>query len=379
MQPVAMTIVADLYSPVERASIQGYLSTVWGVSAVIGPLIGGFIVENWSWPWVFWLNIPIGIATVVMLLRFLHEGIERKKHSLDLLGAGLFAVGISSLLIALTEIGNPGASKWVILATLGLFALCVPAFYWQEQRAAEPMLDLKLWRQRAIASSNASSLAAGMAMIGVTSFLAVYVQGVLGRSATVAGLALTMMAVGWPIAAVIARKLYNRIGMRSTLRLGSSLIVLGSCFFILLPQVPSPYFAGAGSFVLGFGMGFLIVTCILIVQGSVQWHQRGSATASNVFARTLGNTLGAVLLGSALNYGLHAYSKTSPVSADDVRRLLDSPADAFLLNRELIVNALGHGLHLAFWLVFILALATFFISLSVPEKNLNELLGGGKS
>ena len=218
MQPVAMTIVADLYTPEERASIQGYLSTVWGVSAVIGPLIGGFIVENWSWPWVFWLNIPIGIATVLMLLRFLHEGVQRKKHTLDLLGASVFAVGISSLLIALTELGNSKANPLVIWVSIGLFVLSIPVFFWQEQRVSEPMLDLKLWRQRVIASSNAASLAAGMAMIGVTSFLAVYVQGVLGHSATVAGLTLTMMAVGWPIAAVVARKLYNRIGMRSTLR-----------------------------------------------------------------------------------------------------------------------------------------------------------------
>ena len=379
MQPVAMTIVADLYTPEERASIQGYLSTVWGVSAVIGPLIGGFIVENWSWPWVFWLNIPIGIATVLMLLRFLHEGVQRKKHTLDLLGASVFAVGISSLLIALTELGNSKANPLVIWVSIGLFVLSIPVFFWQEQRVSEPMLELKLWRQRVIASSNAASLAAGMAMIGVTSFLAVYVQGVLGHSATVAGLTLTMMAVGWPIAAVVARKLYNRIGMRSTLRIGSALIVVGSVFFLLLPRVPSAYFAGTGSFILGFGMGFLIVTCILIVQGSVQWHQRGSATASNVFARTLGNTLGAVILGTALNYGLHSYSKERPVTADDVRQLLDLPTGAFLPNRELIVSALGFGLHLAFWIVLLLAIATFAISLTIPERSLSELLGGAKT
>jgi EmrB/QacA subfamily drug resistance transporter len=379
MQPVAMTVVADLYTPEERASIQGYLSTVWGVSAVVGPLIGGLIVEKWSWPWVFWINIPIGIATVVMLLRFLHEGVERKKHSLDLFGAGLFAVGISSLLIALTEIGQSGANPTVIWASLIVFGLCIPLFLSQEKRATEPMLDLNLWREHVIATSNGASLAAGMTMIGVTSFLAVYVQGVLGHSATVAGLALTMMAVGWPIAAVVARKLYNRIGMRATLRIGSALIVVGSVFFIFLPQLPSAVFAGIGSFVVGFGMGFLAVTCILMVQGSVEWRRRGSATASNVFARTLGNTLGAVVLGSVLNYGLHSYSKAKPVEPESVRRLLDTPPGARLADKELIVNALSHGLHLTFWVVLAMSAITFLISLSIPHRHISELLGGAES
>lgn len=376
MQPVAMTIVADLYSPEERASVQGYLSTVWGVSAVIGPLIGGLIVERWSWPWVFWINIPIGIATVFMLLKHLHEGIERKKHSLDLLGAGLFAVGVSSLLIALTEIGHEGSNPVVIWTTLILFVASIPAFLWQEKRAVEPMLDLNLWREPIIATSNGASLAAGMAMIGVTSFLAVYVQGVLGKSATVAGLTLTMMAVGWPIAAVIARKLYNRIGMRSTLRTGSALVVVGSIFFVLLPRFPSAIFAGVGSFILGFGLGFLIVTCIIMVQGSVQWHRRGSATASNVFSRTLGNTLGAVVLGSVLNYGLHSHSNVKPES---VRKLLDTPTGIALPDRELIIAALSHGLHLTFWVVLVLSVVTFVVSLLIPHRHISDLLGGAKS
>lgn len=379
MQPVAMTIVADLYSPEERASIQGYLSSVWGISAVIGPLVGGIIVEKFSWPWVFWINIPVGIATIFLVTRNLHEGIERKKHNLDALGATVFAIGISALLVALTEIGQPGASPVVIAICVIVFAVSIPLFFWQEKRAEEPMLALELWRDRLIASSNLTALLAGMTLIGVTSFLAVYVQGVMGRSPTVAGLALTMMAVGWPLASMVARRLYAHIGMRETLRLGSVLIIVGAAFFPFLTPDSSPFFAGTGSFILGFGMGFLIVTCLIMVQGSVPWQQRGSATAAAVFSRTLGNTLGAVVLGSVLNYGLHAYSKTTPVEAESVRKLLDSPAQAATLpNKELVVNALAHGLHLTFWCVLILSIATLVLALFIPGRQMQDLVGGTK-
>lgn len=376
MQPVAMTIVADLYSPEERAGIQGYLSSVWGISAVIGPLVGGIIVEKLSWPWVFWINIPFGIATVVMLLKCLHEGVERKKHSLDILGSALFAIGISCLLVALTEIGQEGASPIVIWITIAAFVICVPAFIWQERRAQEPMLDLSLWRDRLISSSNATSLLAGMALTGVTSYLAVYVQGVMGYSATIAGLTLTMTAVGWPIAAFLARRLYARMEMQTTLRIGSGLVVVGAAFLPLLTRSTHPLVAGLGSFIIGFGMGFLVVTCIIMIQGSVPWQQRGSATASNVFSRTLGQTLGAVILGSVLNFGLHNYWKTSPVDTESVRKLLESGSS--LPNRELVVSALAHGLTLAFWCVLAFAVVAMCLAFLIPNRKMEDLVGGAK-
>lgn len=376
MQPVAMTIVADLYSPEERAGIQGYLSSVWGISAVIGPLVGGIIVEKLSWPWVFWINIPFGIATVFMLLKCLHEGVERKKHSLDILGSALFAIGISCLLVALTEIGQEGANPVVIWITLAAFLVCIPAFFWQERRAQEPMLDLSLWRDKLISSSNATSLVAGMALTGVTSYLAVYVQGVMGYSATIAGLTLTMTAVGWPIAAFLARKLYSRMAMQTTLRVGSGLVVVGAAVLPFLTPGTSPIVAGLGSLVIGFGMGFLIVTCIIMIQGSVSWQQRGSATAANVFSRTLGQTLGAVVLGSVLNYGLHNYSKSAPVDTESVRKLLE--AGSSLPNKELVAKALAHGLTLAFWCVLAFAVISMLLAFLIPNRNMEDLVGGAK-
>jgi EmrB/QacA subfamily drug resistance transporter len=366
--PVATTVIGDLYTVEERAKVQGYLASVWGISAVVGPLVGGIIVEKLSWPWVFWINVPIGIATIIGLTSFLHEGIERKRHSLDILGAILFATAISSLMIVLTQLGQPsGASSSTILFG-ALFIVCVPIFFWHERRAKEPMIALEIWSHRVIASANAAVLVAGMTLMGITSFLAIYVQGVMGRSATVAGFTLTMMAVGWPIASIVARPMYKVIGMRGTLRVGSVLMVAGSAIFLFLQPDSSPTLAGAGSMVVGFGMGLLNVTVILMVQGSVGWRQRGSATASNVFSRTLGSTLGAAVLGSVLNLSLKSHPG---VSAEGIRQLLESrtAVDPALL------AALHQGLHLTFWCVVVLGIVTVAVALFIPSRELADLGG----
>lgn len=368
IMPVATTVVGDLYTIEERARIQGYLASVWGISAVIGPLVGGIIVERFSWPWVFWINIPIGIGAMIGLTMFLHEGIERKKHKLDYLGSILFAVGISALLIFLTQIGEPGASRSTALLFAVIFVACVPIFFWHEKRAVEPMLDVGIWKERLIASANATVLFAGMALMGITSFLAFYVTGVMGKSATTAGFALTMMAVGWPIASVLSRKLYEPIGMRGTVRLGSALMIVGFAVFLFLRPDSSPYLAGLGSFIVGFGMGLVNVTIILLVQGSVQWKQRGSATAANIFSRNLGSTLGAAVLGSALNISLSRHPNLSPES---VRQLLDGSSAAPHLR-----GALHQGVMVTFICCVVFAVITAVVATFIPARRLTELSGG---
>jgi EmrB/QacA subfamily drug resistance transporter len=366
MQPLAMTIIGDLYTPEERGSIQGYLSSVWGISAVLGPLAGGFIVQAISWHWVFWINVPVGILTIFGLTRFLHENVTRKKHSIDYLGAALFTVAISAIMLALTQVSERGITDPMVIVSAVLFLICTPLFLCQEKRTAEPMLDLTLWGEKLIASCNAASVGAGMTLMAITGFLAMYVQGVLGKSSIVAGLALTMMAVGWPIASVLSRRFYRWMGLRGTLRLGAMLVIVGSVILLTLTPSSSVFMAGLGSGVTGFGMGFLVVTSVLLIQGSVPWQRRGGATASNVFARTLGSTVGAAILGSVLNYGL----RSQGVQPERVRGLLmqkGAPIDSAL------VPALHYGLHLTFWIMAITALLTAILALMIPSRELHEL------
>ncbi len=230
IQPVGLTVIGDLYSVQERGKIQGYLASVWGISSVVGPFAGGLIIQHMSWAWIFWINIPIGIAAAIGFITFLHEGVEKEQRSVDIAGAVLFTVAVSSLMIALTELGA-GADTTAIIAAC-ISAVATVLFILQERRARDPMMALSLWSRRAIATANAATLLSGMAIIGLTTFLPMYVQGVLNQSPLIAGLTLTVMVLGWPVGATIAAKNFNRFGLRPTLLFGATLLPLGALFFL---------------------------------------------------------------------------------------------------------------------------------------------------
>lgn len=197
IQPVCLTIVGDLYPARERGKVQGYLASVWGVSSVLGPLAGGLIIRHLSWSWIFWINLPIGLAAAVGFMKFLHERVASGRRSVDAAGAVLFMVAVASLMVALTQIGTTNHATALVSA--GVCLASGVLFVFQERFASGPMLALRVWAHRPIATANGATLLSGMALIGPTSFLPMYVQGVLNRSALVAGFALTMVVLGWPI------------------------------------------------------------------------------------------------------------------------------------------------------------------------------------
>ncbi|MGE5722179.1 MAG: MFS transporter, partial [Sphingomonadales bacterium] len=235
----------------------------------------------------------------------------------------------------------------------------------QERRASDPMVAFGLWAHRPIATANMASLLSGMAVIGLTTFLPMYVQAVLNRSALVAGFALTVMVLGWPIGATIAARNFVRIGLRRTMLIGGALLPVGAVPFVLLNPASSPLVAGAGSLVMGFGMGFLSNAAIVIIQESVGWAERGAATASNVFSRNLGSTLGAAVLGAVLNLSL---GRT--VSSDQIRSLIDHAGQ--LAGGAVARARLDEALHLTFWTVLLIAVLTLLFSLLVPHVELQH-------
>ena len=368
VQPVGLTVVGDLYTARERGRIQGYLASVWGISSVAGPLAGGLIVGHLSWPWIFWCNLPIGALAAGLFVAFLREDVARRPHRIDVAGAGLFTAAIAALMMALTQAGTAIATALVpalvFLAAAGLFVL-------QERRAPDPMLDAGLWMQRPIATANAATLLSGMTVIGLTAFLPMYVQGVLRQSPLVAGFALTLMVFGWPIGATLAARNFVRFGLRPTLLLGAALLPVGAGAFVALGPATSPAVAAAGSIVMGLGMGFLSNTAIVIIQDSVAWAQRGAATASNIFARNLGSTLGATALGAVLNHRLAHPDGGEAVSSDALRRLLDDPG-SLGAGADGVRAGLQHALHGTFWTIFAIALATLLLALLVPPVALAD-------
>ena len=299
---------------------------------------------------------------------FLHEEVKPRERSIDVAGAALFTVAIASLMVALTEVGtSASAVLWPGL----VFAAAVILFALQERRAADPMLDAGLWGQRPILTANVATLLSGMAIIGLTAFLPIFVQGVMRQSSLVAGFTLTTMVFGWPVGATVAAKNFMRFGLKPTLLFGAALLPLGAVVFVVLGASSSPALAGLGSIVMGFGMGFLSTASIVIIQDSVDWAQRGSATASNIFARQLGQTLGATVLGTVLNYGLAHPLNGPAVSSDQLRRLLDSP-DSLAGAADAVRVALGQSLHVTFWGIFIITVLTLLLSMLVPRVTIAE-------
>ncbi len=374
IQPVATTIVGDLYTPQERPRVQGWLSSVWGFAAIVGPLAGGLIVQALSWHWIFWINVPVGILTIVGLSLFLREDVAHRAHNVDYLGVGIFCIAISALLVALLEGGvDWGFASLPTFALVALFVVALVVYLRREQRAPEPMIDLDLWRSRLVASVNTSSLFAGASIIGVTSFVPIYVQGVLGRSAIIAGFALTAMSVGWPMASMLSGRFLRALDARNTVRVGSALIFVGALGLALMPAGNGAIATGASSFVIGFGMGLLNTTFIILIQGSVTWAQRGSATASNIFARMLGSTFGAAALGAVLNASLHgvlAASGAGKTGIDTVRRMFDDGSGVALpaAQRAALVDALGYGLAHVFATLAVFGALTMIATWLVPRR-----------
>ncbi|MGF9562647.1 MDR family MFS transporter [Neorhizobium sp. JUb45] len=365
VQPVAMTIVGDLFPGKQRGKVQGYLASVWAISAVVGPLLGSVIIHNLPWAWVFWINIPVGIIAIAGFVFFLHEEKQTQRVSVDVLGAVLFAISISALMLALTEMEGT-TPAYTIIAVI-VFVVSLVAFLWQEKRAQAPMVAPDLWLQRPIAISNLAVFFAAMAIMGLTTFLPMYVQTVLNRSPLVAGFALTMLLVGWPCGATFASRMFPRFGLRPIMLVASLLIPVGAFLLVLLTPASTAIQAGIGSLLMGIGMGLLNICALVITQESVGWSQRGSATASNVFSRNLGSTLGASILGAVLSYGLAHTAGGGVITQEELRGLLDGTGAA-MASSDAVRMSLQSALHMTFLTMFAITAIIIPVCLFVPKR-----------
>ncbi|MGH7075959.1 MAG: MDR family MFS transporter [Stellaceae bacterium] len=373
--PIATTIAGDIYPGAERLKVQGYLSAVWGFAALIGPLVGGIIVQVFSWRWIFWINVPFGILTVAGLLIYYREKVQHKAARLDIAGAVYFSISITALLLILIQGGQQWAwDSWQIFGLVAAFFLCLGLFLWQEGRTPEPIVSLGLWRQRLIAVANAATMIAGMGIIGVSAMIPTYVEGVMGDNAIVAGFSVTALSVAWSLASMALGRITHITGARGAARLGGLSCMLGGIVFYLLAPGQSAAVPGLGSFLFGFGMGLLTTISTVLIQANVDWTERGSATASNIFSRLLGSTLGVAILGGVLNNSLQsqlAGSGLGHVSLDSMRRLLQAKAKAEIPPHKyhILQHALDIGLHHSFLAVVIVATLAFVLTLFLPRNT----------
>jgi EmrB/QacA subfamily drug resistance transporter len=366
IQPIAITIIGDIYLPTERARVQGYISGVFGFAAIIGPMLGAFLVERVTWSLVFWINLPIGAVTFLMFGLFLREDRVARRHGIDYLGSGLMMFGAGALMLALVQVGNSGDMTTIVaLAASGVVALLALAAH--ERGAAEPILPLKLWRDRVIAVGSLSGFTGGMARIAINAFLPLYVQGAMGRSPAAAGLALGAASVSWTFASAAAGRLMIRTSYRLAASIGGVFLIAGTLVLMTLGPASGLFLAGAGSLLIGTGMGFCNTAFLVSTQASAGWSERGMATSSIMFMRIVGNSVGAAVFGAILNFGIN---RRIPEAGDAVNRLLEPAARQGLGTTEIarLSEAVAGSLHIVYVVAGLVAVVSLFLALALPAR-----------
>lgn len=315
--PITITIVGDIYTLEERARTQGYISSVWAVAAVAGPGLGGLFAMGDFWRGIFFINIPLCVLAFWLLARGYHESVERRRHRIDYAGAALLTASLTLLLLGVLEGGN--AWEWFSPASYAVFAaglVLFAAFVLVERRAAEPVLPLWVLSRPLLGATNLVGLTVGAALIGLTAFVPTYLVIGLDVSPLVGGLALATLSLGWPIAAALSGRLYLRFGFRTTAVFGGVLVVLGTVLLAVLGPHPSVVAVAAASLVIGLGFGFSAVPTLVAAQASVGWSDRGVVTGANMFARSIGQAVGAAVLGAVANgvIASHGGDETDPAT-----------------------------------------------------------------
>jgi EmrB/QacA subfamily drug resistance transporter len=358
VQPMGMTIVGDIYSLAERAKVQGYLASVWAVASVVGPTLGGVFADYLTWRWIFLVNLPLGAAAGWVMWKRYDETVERRKHTIDYLGAGLLAGGGTLLLLGLLEGGVRW--PWASPVGIGIFVAAVGllvAFAVVEARAVEPVLPLWIFRRRVLNAANSGAFVVGVLLLGLTSYVPLYAQGVLGHGALVGGLTLAAMTIGWPIAAATSGRFYLSIGFRRTVLMGALFVIAGAA--LLLPvDAGSPLWALAlPCFVMGIGFGYVASPGVVVAQSSVDWANRGVATSTNMFSRSIGSAVGVAVFGAIVNSSLSGRAG----SKVDLERLA--------------AGALAPAIHPVFVCSALIALALLLSGGLMPRRAGQETVG----
>ncbi len=372
VQPMALTIVGDLFKLEERAKMQGLFGAVWGISGLVGPLLGGLIVSTIGWRWIFYVNVPFGLASSAILFFFHHEQVERRAHGLDFLGAFVLSLAVVSLLL--------GAQGGRATLALPAGAALLVVFVAIERRAKEPLVPLHLFQRRVIATASVAGALIGGAMSSMVTYVPLYVQGVLGGSPSLAGAAIAPMVIGWPLASALSGRIIPRVGFRPLVRLGFLVVVIATVWTALvMTEGATAATARLPAGLLGVGLGLANTPLLLAVQTSVEWRERGVATASTMFFRMIGATLAVGAMGGVLASSLRA---NPAVSEGLINRVL-SPERRAIPPETLraIAGSLQGGLATIFWLICALAVIAFGVSLAFPHVALSQAgpSGGGAS
>ena len=387
--PLGMTIIGDIFTLQERAKMQAYFSGVWGLSSVVGPIVGGFITDQISWRWVFFINIPVGIAAALIIGFALKEPKYHEKPSIDYAGAGLLMIAISLLMLATVEGGTSLTTLFspdnVLIFAAAFILLLV--FVLVEKKAADPLIPFKLFKNRTVSVSVTAGFLAGVAMFGAISFIPLFAQGALGSTATEAGSLLTPLMLSWVLMSVVGGRLLLKVGYRSISIVGFVILTAGFIFLALFQRETARFWLYLDLVLIGAGLGLTMLTLLIAVQQAVERTQLGIATSLNQFSRAIGGAFGVAIMGAFLTAGLAAQLNHAAQSgnafltveqaaefASNPNALIDPQAKANLPveTLDILQEAMAASIHRVFWVGAILSGLALLVAFFLPRQDESE-------
>ena len=383
---IALSIIGDVIPPRERGRYQGYFGAVFGVSSVAGPLLGGWLTDGPGWRWIFYINLPVGLAALVVTSAVLKMPVVRREHQIDYAGAALIVAAVSCLLLYLDWRGN--AYGWTDAGSLALlagFLLLAVAFVVVELRAAEPIIPMRLFRNQVFSIGNAFGFLTGVAMFGGIIFLPVYLQAVKGFSPTASGLSLLPAIIGIFSTSITAGRLITRTGRYKIFPILGGVVLVASLLLSTL-HVDTPFWRVAlYEYLFGAGLGLTMQTVVTAIQNSVEFRDMGAATSSITFFRQMGGSIGAAVFGAVLSSRLTHYLSeqlaqagvraggAAKVDANNVQAIqrLAEPI------KSMVLGAFSNALDDTFLVGVPFMVAAFLIALFLREVPLRTRPGPG--
>lgn len=372
----AIAVVGDVVPPRERGRYQGFFGGVFGLSTVLGPLLGGFIVDNWSWRWIFLINVPFGLAALLVINKTFRPHTRTMEVQIDYVGAALLAITLTSVVVV-TSLGATLAREAPVslfaISALGLLAFAW--FLYAETVVPDPLLPLSLFKERAFVIASSVGFVVGMALFGSITLMPVYLQVVQGLDPTSAGLHMTPMMLGVFVSSVTSGQIISRIGRYKMFPVfGTGLMTLGLVLLSRITLETSAEMASVYMLCLGLGLGMVMQILVMSVQNAVAYEQLGVATSGTTLFRSIGGSVGAALFGGIFSYTLqHKLWAASP----ELAGITDDPSSVAGLTDAL--RATYHGLFVeslrpVFLTASALAFAGFLLTLAIKEVPLKTSL-----
>ncbi|MBI3913790.1 MAG: MFS transporter [Chloroflexi bacterium] len=375
--PLAFTIIGDIFTFEQRAKIQGVFSGVWGVSSIIGPLLGGFLVDFANWQWVFFFNLIPGTIAAALMLWAWRESTPRTRAQVDFLGAALMSSSIVAFLLALFQLNQPNGLTSPVFISLLILALGLfLALIWAERRAPNPILPIHLFRERLFATAVGQGFLAGFGIFGSASFVPFFVQSVLGTSATVAGATLTPQILMWTLGSIVGSRLLLHYGYRTIALWGAGFFVIGFGLMVQVGVNTPQWFIMLNTGLMGLGMGFAIPAYLIAVQSSVPRQSLGTATSTVQFSRNIGGTIGVSAMGVILTLRLAEELRRAGVDPNSIslNSLLDKTSAAALAPSLLpLRDALAHAINSVFVIGLIASIGALLVTTLTPRGNIQSL------